>query len=174
VALLHSPYDPAGLDTEPLSSEARVAVLPARHRLATRRRLCRADLTGERTPQWTQADPASTAYWAGRDGASLAATWPEPDTIGPTPTGPMVGDLAQLLEVVALGQAIAFVPASTARRYPRTDVAYVPVTDLSPSGLVVAWPQASRSPAVAAFVRTAITLAKSAKEPDTAEENTVE
>jgi DNA-binding transcriptional LysR family regulator len=156
VALLHSPYDPAGLDVEQLASEPRVAALPAGHRLAGRRRLRRADLAGEQVPRWSEADPASTAYWAGRDPGSLTGTWPEPESEGPAPAGPLVADLAQVLEVVALGQAVALVPASAGERYRRRDVVYVPVTDLSPSVLVVAWPQASRSRAVAAFVRVAL------------------
>ncbi|GIH13596.1 LysR family transcriptional regulator [Rugosimonospora africana] len=163
VALVHSPHDVTGLDSEPLVSEPRVVVLPATHRLAGRRRLRRADLTGEHTPQWTDAGPAEVAYWAGRDPASLAVTWPNgagerggPETCdGPAPDGPHVGDLSTLLEVVALGQAVAFVPASVSR-YPRPDVAYVPVSDLSPMVLSVAWPQASRSRAVAAFVNAAL------------------
>jgi hypothetical protein len=38
---------------------------------------------------------------------------------------------------------------------------FVPVTDLSPSELVAAWSDTSRSRAVAAFVRTAIEVAAS-------------
>jgi DNA-binding transcriptional LysR family regulator len=163
IGLMGSPYDATGLDSEPLLSEPRVVVLPVGHRLARRRRLRRADLTGERTPRWTGASPAEAEYWAGRDAASLAVTLPHlaredgADTnAGPTPDGPHVADLAGLLEVVALGQAVAFVPASVGRRYPRPDLAYVPVSDLSPWALSLAWPQASRSRAVAAFVNAAL------------------
>ncbi len=107
---------------------------------------------------------AEAEYWAGRDTASLAVTLPheagKPDPpdwrAGPTLDGPHVGDLAALLEVVALGQAVAFVPASVSRRYPRPDLAHVPVSDLSPMVLSVAWPQASRSRTVAAFVNAAL------------------
>lgn len=163
IGLVGSPYDATGLDSEPLLTEPRVVVLPVGHRLAGRRRLRRADLTGERTPQWTGASLAEAEYWAGRDAASLAVTLPHPageggaaGTAGPTPDGPHVADLAGLLEVVALGQAVAFVPASVSRRYPRPDLAYVPVSDLSPMVLSLAWPQASRSRAVAAFVTAAL------------------
>jgi hypothetical protein len=41
----------------------------------------------------------------------------------------------QLLDAVALGQAIAFLPASVASRHAVPDLAFVPVTDLSPSTL---------------------------------------
>ncbi|MEU9267125.1 LysR substrate-binding domain-containing protein [Streptomyces sp. NPDC048251] len=65
-----------------------------------------------------------------------------------------------MLEAVALGMGIAFLPASTAELFPRDDIMHVPVTDLSDSRLVVAWSHSSRSRAVAAFVRAAIEVAE--------------
>jgi DNA-binding transcriptional LysR family regulator len=151
VALLRSPFDAHGLDLEELDTEPRLVALAAGHRLAGRRRLLLADLAGEPVPRAAEADEQAAAYWAGRDPASLTgAARP-----GQPPAGPRVGDLAQLLEVVALGQAVAFLPASLAAQHPRADVVYRPVAGLSPSTLAVAWPQASRSLAVAAFVRAA-------------------
>ncbi|HEX6677977.1 MAG TPA: LysR family transcriptional regulator [Actinomycetes bacterium] len=165
VALLRSPFDDRGLDTEPLLTEPRLVALAAGHRLAGRRRLLLGDLAGEPVPHFQDADEQAAAYWAGRDPDSLAAAWAgEPR---PAP-GPRVGDIAQLLEVVSLGQAVAFLPASLCERHPRADVVYRPVAGLSPSALVVAWPQASRSLAVAAFVRAACEVATGQPRPATA------
>ena len=148
VAVLHGPFDRRGLDTELLRVEPRVAVLPADHRLAHRRELCRADLAGEPMPRWTgHADAAAAAYWTGSD---------QPVPAG---DGPRVNDMNQLLDAVALGNVIAYVPAAIARQHARDSLVFVPVTDLSPSELMVAWPSASRSRVVAEFVRTAVTLA---------------
>ena len=158
-ALLRSPFDPEGLEIEELRAEPRVAALPAGHRLASRSRLRLADLSGEPLPRWSAADAAMTAYWNGHDLQSLAAAWPD-STPSPYTVGPLVSDLAQLLETVALGQAVAFLPASTATRYPRTDLVYRPVTDLSPSVVAVAWQHGSRSPAIAAFIRAAVEVAE--------------
>jgi hypothetical protein len=58
-----------------------------------------------------------TAYWSGRDPQSLAAAWPD-GAPSPDTAGPLVSDLPQLLETVALNQAVAFLPASTAARHP--------------------------------------------------------
>jgi len=58
-----------------------------------------------------------------------------------------------------LGHAVAYVPASTAAQFLIAGLAVVPVSDLSPSQVMVAWPDTSRSPAVAAFVRTALEVA---------------
>jgi DNA-binding transcriptional LysR family regulator len=65
----------------------------------------------------------------------------------------------QLLDVVALGQAVAYVPISVASRHGCPELVFVPVSDLSPSEVVAAWPDTSRSPAVASFVRAAVEAA---------------
>ena len=51
------------------------------------------------------------------------------------------------------GSVVFIAPAPVARRYPRSGIAYRPVSDLPESTLALAWPQDARSPAVAAFVR---------------------
>jgi DNA-binding transcriptional LysR family regulator len=143
VAILRRPFDGRGLDAEVLLAEPRVAVLPADHRLAGRRRLRRADLAGEPMPRWAgPADPVTAAYWTGSD-------------TPPALDGPVISDMNQLLDVVALGQAVAYVPVSIAHQHTRADLAFIPVSDLSPSEVVVAWPDTSRSRAVAGFVRVA-------------------
>ncbi|TVT39952.1 LysR family transcriptional regulator [Amycolatopsis rhizosphaerae] len=153
VALLRSPFDGQGLDSQTLVVEPRLAVLPAAHRLAGRRRLRLTDLKGEPIPRWKGAVPSITAYYTGYDGAEagghtgLAAA--------DTPEGPLVASVEQLLEVVALGQAVAFLARSTTERHQRPDIAYRPVTGLSPSAVMVAWPETSRSVAVATFVQAA-------------------
>jgi DNA-binding transcriptional LysR family regulator len=151
VAILRAPFDRRGLDTELLLTEPRVAVLPAAHRLADRPGLRRADLAGEPMPRWAgQPDPAAAAYWTG----GLPA--------GQAPPGPEINDMSQLLDAVALGNAVAYVPVSLADQYrSAAGVVFVPVADLSPSETMVAWPDTSRSPAVAAFVRTAVEVAAS-------------
>ncbi|XVQ15938.1 LysR substrate-binding domain-containing protein [Spirillospora sp. CA-255316] len=70
--------------------------------------------------------------------------------------GPVVRDTAQLLEVVALGQAVALVPASLAARNVRPDVAYRPVRDAAPYKTLVLWPEGSRSPWITWFVKAAL------------------
>ena len=77
------------------------------------------------------------------------------------PPGPEINDISQLLDAVTLGNAVAYVPVSVAGQYRSADLAFVPVSDLSPSEVVVAWPEASRSRAVAGFVRAAVEVAAS-------------
>jgi DNA-binding transcriptional LysR family regulator len=162
VAILRAPFDQRGLDTELLLTEPRVAVLPVRHRLADRTELRRADLAGEPMPRWlarkgTEPDPAAAAYWTGGNPAAE------------TPPGPEINDISQLLDAVALGNAVAYVPASLADQYRSAPgLAFIPVTDLSPSDVLAAWPDTSRSRAVAGFVRAAIEVAASHTEQPTA------
>jgi DNA-binding transcriptional LysR family regulator len=139
VGLLHLPYDDvSGFDTEELLVQGAVAVLPAGHRLAGRECLRMADLDGEPFPTW-------------------------PGTPG---TGPEVRDAAQLMQLIAVGQVIAVLPSS-ARRNLRCDLVTVPVLDGQITRVIVAWPERSRSRAVAAFARAATKAAERTLEPRT-------
>ena len=192
VAILRAPFDQRGLDAEPLRTEPRVAVLPAHHPLAARTELHRADLAGEPMPRWAgHPNPASAAHWTGHPNPASAAHWTghpdpanaarqpdpapaaqrngQPDPVAEPPPGPEINDISQLLDAVALGDAVAYVPVSLADQYRSAPgVVFLPVADLSPSETVVAWPAGSRSRAVAAFVRAAIEVAARRTEPTSA------
>jgi DNA-binding transcriptional LysR family regulator len=66
-----------------------------------------------------------------------------------------VRDSAQLLDVVALGQAVALVPTSLAALNVRPDVTYRPVSDAAPYRTLALWPAGSRSPSIARFLQAA-------------------
>jgi DNA-binding transcriptional LysR family regulator len=129
VALLHKPFDDlTGFDHEELKSEAMVAVLPLAHRLAGKEGITRSDLDGEPMPTW-------------------------PGKPGPG-TGPVVRDPGQLMYLIALGEVIAVLPEAC-RDDLRAGLTTVPVTDAEPVTTLLAWPEGSRSQALAGFVRTA-------------------
>jgi hypothetical protein len=67
--------------------------------------------------------------------------------------------LAVVMQVWACVWRVWLAPASLTLRYPRSEIAYRRVEDLEPATLSVAWPQHSRSAAVAAFVRAAAKVA---------------
>ncbi|MFF5080436.1 LysR family transcriptional regulator [Actinoplanes sp. NPDC000266] len=129
VGLLHHPQnDLSGLATEELAVERRVVALADGHPLAARDELRMDDLAGEELPQF-------------------------PEAARPV-AGPRVGDVGELMQLVALGRAIALVTESAAQR-PHRGVVYRPVLDAVPATLVLAWVESSRSRAVAAFVTAA-------------------
>lgn len=78
-----------------------------------------------------------------------------------------VGEGGQLMQLVSLGRAVAVVAESVRMRLAR-DLVAVPVLDAPPVALHVAWPEASTSQAVAAFVRAAVAVAGRHSERQTA------
>ncbi|UMO99776.1 LysR family transcriptional regulator [Amycolatopsis sp. EV170708-02-1] len=145
VALVPSPFDARRLDFEPLLTEPRLVALAANDPLAARSRLTLADLEGRLLPDGAPAVQGPSA------GPSATAA----------PHGP-VSDLTQIFKLVELGAIVCFLPVSVADRYRRAGITYLPVDDLEPTTLAVMWPQDSRSPAVAAFVRAATTVVTTA------------
>ncbi|WP_242904895.1 LysR family transcriptional regulator [Actinomadura terrae] len=148
VAILPAAFDRLGLDSEPLLTEPRLVAMAAGDPLAARTSLRLADLAGRSLPDGTFADMEHRPSGTVREGAE----------VGPPP-GARSWDLAQIFNLVELGDIIWFLPVSVARRYPRSGVAYRRVEDLTPSELHIAWPRDSRSRAVAAFVRAAMAVA---------------
>jgi len=67
VAMLSSPVEAGGIETEPLYTEPRLAALPIGHPLAGRTELSCQDLAGEPIPRWHDESPAERRYWSGRD-----------------------------------------------------------------------------------------------------------
>lgn len=138
VALMHRPVDDlAGFDSEDLVVEDQVAIVPARHPLAARERLTLAEVS---------------------DVPDLPiARWPRLDGSYPEGPGPEVRTQAQLAQLVALGRTLLVIPASS-RAWQWPEHVAVPVVDAPPITTVIAWPPSSRSPAVAALVRSAAAL----------------
>ncbi|MFC7329543.1 LysR family transcriptional regulator [Marinactinospora rubrisoli] len=137
VALMHAPFNSlAGFDSEELTTEGQVAILPAGHPLAARASLSLAEVS---------------------DIPDLPlARWPRHGGYPPGP-GPEIHDQGQLTQLIALGRTVALYPES-ARAWLWAEHAVVPVTDAPPVVTHIAWPTHSRSLALAALVRTATRL----------------
>ncbi|MFI0422358.1 LysR family transcriptional regulator [Spongiactinospora sp. 9N601] len=134
-ALVHLPRERLdGLAHVDLLVEPQVVVLPRGHRLAGRPTVRLADLDGEPQPTWPHLSGA---------------------------TGPPIQDLGQLVQLVTLGRMVAVVPASVSRHL-GDELTCVPVVDAPPTTLALAWPEQSRSPALACFVRVAENVAENA------------
>ncbi|AZM48864.1 LysR family transcriptional regulator [Streptomyces sp. WAC 06738] len=134
VALMHAPFNSlTGFDSEELTSEGQIAILPAAHPLAARTALTLADVAdvpGLPLARWSGSAPGA---------------------------GPLIHDQTQLAQLIALGRTAAVFPDS-ARAWLWAEHAAVPLTDAPPVVTHLAWPAHSRSLALARLVRTATRL----------------
>lgn len=78
--------------------------------------------------------------------------------------GSTQGTISELMHRIALGHTVAVLPQSLTTPL-REDLVTVPVTDIPPSVLQLAWPAHSTSPSVAALARAAATAAATAATP---------
>ncbi|MFI5606573.1 LysR family transcriptional regulator [Amycolatopsis sp. NPDC051903] len=132
VSIVRLPVQPRGLTVRPMYGEPRVAILPVTHRLAGKESVEVADLAGEHllndpdaVPEWRAVATELRAGGAAR------------------PRG--FRSIEEKLEHVAAGLGIAIVPLSTSEYYTRPDVTHVPVSDLPPGQVAVAWVASRRS-----------------------------
>ena len=147
VAYVRLPVTGTGLEVLPLYAEPRMAALPARHPLADRASLTRAELAAQ-----TEILHLCTGGGTGTgDGTGRAE--------------PAVRTVEEKLEYVAAGRGITYLPLSATLLYRRPDVVYRPVADLPPDEVALAWAAGSRSPLVADFVAAARETAAHATEP---------
>jgi DNA-binding transcriptional LysR family regulator len=145
VGFVRPPLAERGLQLRRLYAEPRLAVLPAWHRLAGKGQVSIADLAGDPVIVHQDAIPAWDAF---------VNTDPRPDGSHPQP-GPAIRTMEEKLEHVAAGRAITFLPASAAAFYVRPDIVYVPVRDIPPHPVALAWDAARASDLITDFARTA-------------------
>ena len=67
--------------------------------------------------------------------------------------------MLEILTLVAAGRGVCLVPSAVARHYPRDDIAYVPVQDVEPAVVSLAWRDGAAVPVLAAFIETVRELA---------------
>ena len=141
VAFVWLPADLTGLRSEIVASEPRFAGLAASHPLAARASLSVDELTDEPI-MWTRRAPR---YWV-----DWWAVNPRPDGREPT-WGPENDNVEEMLEQVADGSAYCIVPASMTEYYARPDLVWVPLDDVDPLRIALAWRERDASPLVAAY-----------------------
>jgi DNA-binding transcriptional LysR family regulator len=142
VSVVRLPVDRHGLRVRTLFQEPRVVVLPAGHRLADRASVTVGDLASEHLLQ----DPEAVPEW--RDVASELHEKRRPEV-------PAIRQVEEKLELVASGAGICVIPLSTATFYTRPDVVPLPVEDIGPSEVALAWVASRRSPLIHGFAEAA-------------------
>ena len=141
VALVRLPIDTTALRIQTLYTEPRGALLPADHRLAAKDHISLSDVADEPVIRHRHGGIWDD-YWT---------VSPRPDGTTP-PTGATVVTVAEKLEIVASGAAITFLPESAAAAYHRHDVAWIPIDDIEPSVVAIAWPTRRKPRLVADFI----------------------
>ncbi|MET9436156.1 LysR family transcriptional regulator [Streptomyces sp. NPDC006551] len=139
-ALLRGPVDAPGLATEELTTETRVAAVPADSPLAGRPAVLLADLAGE------------TVVLNTVSGTTTLDLWPPAHRPAGTLT---VGNTDDWLTAIAAGRGVGVSAASTADMHPHPGVTYRPLTDAPPVHVVLAWRDAAPHPAIGALAALA-------------------
>lgn len=83
----------------------------------------------------------------------------------PVKLGAEVSTVDECFEAIMTERGVAFTQASTQRFYGRPGLAFVPVTDLTPSTLSIAWRNDAETAIVREFIDTAIAVASLAEIP---------
>jgi DNA-binding transcriptional LysR family regulator len=147
VALTRGPFDETGIVRHVLRSDVVGAVLRADDPMAGRPSLRVADLADH---QWLQvpegADPVWRAFWNG-----------PPSRIA----GPVVRTVHECMQAVLWNGSVGMMPLASGRRaeLPGALVA-VPLTDMPPSQLVVAWKDTGPTELIRSFVQIATDLCR--------------
>lgn len=142
VSIVRLPIDSRGLGMRPLHAEPRMVALRSDHRLAGKESVTVGDLADEHLLQ----DPDAVPEW--RD---IAVELRE----GASPGRPAFHSIEEKLEHVAAGHGIVIIPASTAGYYTRPDVTNLPVEDIEPNQVCLAWIASRRSRLIHEFANIA-------------------
>ncbi|MDA0182131.1 LysR family transcriptional regulator [Solirubrobacter phytolaccae] len=141
VAFVWLPADLTGLQSEIVATEPRYAALAYEHPLSGRDGIEIDELNAEPI-MWTRRAPR---YWV-----DWWAVNPRPDGSEPR-WGPENENVEEMLEQVADGSAYCIVPASMTEFYARPDLVWVPIVDIDPLRIALAWRERDANPLVAAF-----------------------
>ncbi|GAA3546123.1 LysR family transcriptional regulator [Kribbella ginsengisoli] len=145
VSIVRLPIDQQGLTVRPLFEESRVVMLPTDHRLAGKPSLRISDLADEHLLQ----DPDAVPEW--RD-IAVELRERRPGRV------PVFHNVEEKLEHVAAGNGISVLPLSTASFYTRPDVVAVPIEDIGPNHVCLAWSAGRRARTIHDFAEIAIGL----------------
>ena len=146
VLFAHLPMDDHGIDLAHLYSSPRLALLPGSHELAGRSEIAIRELADDPVVLHWGASPIWDA-WHNVD--------PRPDGRRPR-RGPAARNLEEKIGVVGAGRAISFIPASvTAAIHIPPEIAAIPVIDIPPSKVCLAWKADRRSETIRDLVATA-------------------
>lgn len=158
VLLTQLPVNEPGISTGPVVIvEPRVLAVSAEHPLARQDTVSLEDLASDRIFRPAGSPPQqwldSYQPWTTPSGQAIER-------------GPAVGTFQELMTLIAAGQGVCTVAAHNTRYHPRTDVAFVPVTDAPPFEFGLVWRTTAETSRVRAFIDTTAQLVKDWGGPD--------
>jgi DNA-binding transcriptional LysR family regulator len=145
VAAVYPPYDSATTEELvllPLREVARVAVLPAGHRLAGRARVAAGELAGETF--LAAAEGVDPRWWGQWDLTAFGLA-------SGRRRGAAVAGVEELVAAVAGGGGITTGSADLVQLYPDPEVAYVPLEGVPPAQVAALWHPAIAPSVIEAF-----------------------
>jgi DNA-binding transcriptional LysR family regulator len=143
VAFLWLPVEASGINHRVLVSERRFVALSSRHHLAQRTSVAFADIIDEAFVALPKSAGPLRDFWL----ASAERNW------APANVAAEVTSADETFEVVSSGEAIVLLAEGNAVIYRRPGIVCIPVEDLSPTQLAIAWRTADRREAVKSFVQ---------------------
>ncbi len=142
-AFVWLPVDDPLIECEVLAVERRFVALSAAHPLAGRSSVSFAEIAGEPVAALPASAGPARDFWlavSAREGV-------------PVRVAAEVNSADEVFEVVASGAAITLLAEGNAAIYARPGIVCVPVSDLAPARLAIAWRRGDRRLAVREFVR---------------------
>ena len=142
-AFVWLPVDDPLIECEVLAVERRFAALSAAHPLAGRSEVGFGEIAGEPVAALPASAGPARDFWlavSARGGV-------------PVRVAAEVNSADEVFEVVASGAAITLLAEGNAAIYARPGIVCVPVSDLAPARLAIAWRRGDRRLAVREFVR---------------------
>lgn len=128
-----------GMDSLVVLTEPRHVMLPAGHPLAARAELRAGDLAGLPWLRVPAADSAWARFWFSHP-------------LGEPSTAPAIRSGVEWVPIVASGRGVGFTLPTLAALYIPDEIVTVPVVDVEPGSVVLAWPRATDDPLIDAFV----------------------
>ena len=137
------PVDDAEIQTAVLATERRLVAISARHPLAGRQTIEFSEIINEPVAALPASAGVQRDFWLAID----ARTGRLPRVAAE------VSAADEKLEIVSSGAAITLLAEGNADIYSREGIACIPVSDLEPARLAIAWRRGDRRPAIRDFIQ---------------------
>jgi DNA-binding transcriptional LysR family regulator len=142
-AFVWLPIDAAEIETAVLATERRFVAISARHPLAGRQTIEFSEIINEPVAALPASAGIQRDFWLAID----ARTGRLPRVAAE------VSAADEKLEIVSSGAAITLLAEGNADIYSREGIVCIPVSDLEPARLAIAWRRGDRRPAIRDFIQ---------------------